>query len=65
MAFFLGLAPGLGAQDSSETAADLLARTKGAHAADPAKAPDGGALPPPEELTRRRAGPSSCSPPMG
>ena len=49
--FFLGLAPGLGAQDSSETANDVLARAKAAHAADPAKAPGGGPLPAPEELT--------------
>ena len=52
MALFLGLAPGLGAQEAStETVSDVLARAKGAHAADPAKAPDGGPLPPPEELT--------------
>ena len=51
MALFLGTAPGFGTQDASETVSDVLARAKGAHAADPTKAPDGGPLPPPEELT--------------
>ena len=50
--FFLGLTPGLGAQEAStETVSDVLGRAKGAHAADPTKAPDGGPLPPPGELT--------------
>ena len=57
IAAVVGVLAGSGARaEAQETAAELLARTKGAHAADPTKAPDGGVLPPPEELTSAARG---------